>query len=85
VKQSANDATLVAHTLSVQDKLANLLLDLRRAESGQRGYLITNETAYLEDYQASAPEAEATLRELATLTSDNPERKGRGIKTVDGC
>jgi len=74
VKQSSTDAALVAHTLGVQDKLSNLLLDLRRAESGQRGYLFTNEPAYLDDYRAAIPDAWLMLRQLQEVTSDNPER-----------
>jgi hypothetical protein len=36
-EQSAQDARSVVHTINVQEKLSNLLLNVRRAESGQRG------------------------------------------------
>lgn len=75
VNQSASDASTVAHTLHVQDKLSNLLLDVRRAESGQRGYLFSNDPKYLDDYSAATPEITALLSELRTLTADDPERK----------
>ena len=38
-EQSAQDARSVVHTINVQEKLSNLLLNVRRAESGQRGFL----------------------------------------------
>ena len=75
VNQSAVDSKSVAHTLTVQDKLSNLLLSVRRAESGQRGYLFTNDTAYLDDYRATVPETTQLLNELRALTQGNPERQ----------
>ncbi|HEY4140756.1 MAG TPA: CHASE3 domain-containing protein [Pseudolabrys sp.] len=74
VNQSADDAAAVAHTLRVQDKLSNLLLDVRRAESGQRGYLLTNDQQYLEDYREVVPTFDGQIGELRTLTQDNPSR-----------
>jgi hypothetical protein len=40
-EQSAQDARSVVHTINVQENLSNLLLNVRRAESGQRGFLLT--------------------------------------------
>lgn len=73
-EQSAEDARRVVHTVNVQEKLSNLLLNVRRAESGQRGYLLTGRQQYLLDYRDAAPGVETNLAELRTLTSDNPER-----------
>jgi signal transduction histidine kinase len=73
-EQSAEDARRVVHTVNVQEKLSNLLLNVRRAESGQRGYLLTGRQQYLSDYRDAAPAIETNLAELRTLTSDNPER-----------
>jgi signal transduction histidine kinase len=74
VTQAADNARQVERTLKVQDQLSNVLLSLRRAEAGQRGYLFTNETSYLEDYQAARPEANATIDELANLQGDDAAR-----------
>jgi signal transduction histidine kinase len=74
VGQAASDAALVAHTLRVQDKLSNVLLDVRRAESGQRGYLFADEPKYLDDYRAAAPAVRDEINELRTLISDNKDR-----------
>jgi signal transduction histidine kinase len=73
-EQSAEDARRVVHTVNVQEKLSNMLLTVRRAESGQRGYLLTGRQQYLLDYRDAAPAVEINLAELRTLTSDNPER-----------
>src|SRR5262245_27237683 len=43
----------VAHTYQVRTELAELLSQLKDAETGQRGYLITGTERYLAPYQAS--------------------------------
>jgi CHASE3 domain sensor protein len=73
-EQSAQDARSVVHTINVQEKLSNLLLNVRRAESGQRGFLLTGRQQYLLDYRDAAPAVETYLAELRTLMSDNPDR-----------
>ena len=74
VEQASTDAQLVAHTLRVQDTLSNVLLSVRRAESGQRGHLFTNRRDYLDDFEAARPEVRQALAELSALTTDNPKR-----------
>jgi signal transduction histidine kinase len=74
VDQAATDAKLVAHTLRVQDALSNVLLSVRRAESGQRGHLFTNRQDYLNDYNEAQPEVRQALAELSALVVDNPKR-----------
>ena len=75
VDRAASDALSVSHTISVESKLSNLLLAVRRAESSQRGYLFTNDTVYLQEFNDSEPDARQLLEELRTLTSDNPARQ----------
>jgi signal transduction histidine kinase len=75
VRHAAEDAKLVNHTVVVQDKLSNVLLSVRRAESGQRGYLFTERPVYLEDFSIAEPEATGLLNELRAMTADNPERQ----------
>ncbi|HWL74896.1 MAG TPA: CHASE3 domain-containing protein [Burkholderiaceae bacterium] len=74
VEQASRDAQIVAHTLRVQDTLSNILLSVRRAESGQRGHLFTNRRDYLDDFEAAQPEVRQALAELSALTTDNPKR-----------
>lgn len=75
VDRAATDALSVNHTISIQSKLSNLLLAVRRAESSQRGYLFTNDAAYLQEYDESEPDVRQLLEELRTLTRDNPARQ----------
>jgi signal transduction histidine kinase len=66
------DADEVAHTLEVENQIYIALLQLRRAESAERGYLLTFQPEFLTDFR----EAEAAIRpafnRLQELTLDNP-------------
>jgi signal transduction histidine kinase len=66
------DADAVAHTLEVQNQIYVSLLQVRRAESAERGYLLTSQPEFLTDFR----EAEAAVRpafdNLRKLTADNP-------------
>jgi signal transduction histidine kinase len=68
------DANEVAHTLEVENQIYIALLQLRRAESAERGYLLTSQPEFLTDFK----EAEAAIRpafnRLQELTTDNPEQ-----------
>lgn len=67
----------VRHTLEVQkasDELLNLLIN---AETGQRGFMLTNDPSYLKPYHlAIGGLATATLT-IQTLTADNPSQQAR--------
>jgi CHASE3 domain sensor protein len=71
-----NDAW-VAHTYQVRTELADLLSDLKDAETGQRGYLITGDESYLAPYQSSLAAVKSTLGDVRRLTSDNPDQQRR--------
>jgi methyl-accepting chemotaxis protein len=71
-----NDAW-VAHTHQVRSELADLLSQLKDAETGQRGYLITNDESYLAPDQAALASIKSTLDDLRKLTSDNPDQQRR--------
>jgi CHASE3 domain sensor protein len=47
------------------------------AETGQRGYLLTGEEAYLEPYRAANKEIDQAISNLKNLTSDNPNQQKR--------
>ena len=75
VDRSATDTQRLSQTLSVEDKLSNVLLSVRRAESSQRGYLFTDDPKYLAEFYEAEPEARQIVEELRTLTRDNPARQ----------
>ncbi len=71
-REESRGADLVTHTLLVQLSIERLLSDLKEAETGQRGYLLTGEARYLDPYYAAVVEAR---RELVTLSSLSASQK----------
>ncbi|NQY25173.1 MAG: diguanylate cyclase [Campylobacteraceae bacterium] len=70
----------VIHThevISVSDKLLSTMTD---TETGQRGFLLTKDTNYLEPYYSGVTKARAYLDELLEMTSDNPLQQERLLK-----
>jgi class 3 adenylate cyclase/CHASE3 domain sensor protein len=65
----------VRHTLEVNNRLARLLSRLQDAEVGQRGYLLTEQSSYLDPYNSAVSSVPADLDELDRLTGDNPRQK----------
>jgi CHASE3 domain sensor protein len=49
-----------------------LLLEIRRAESGARGYLLTSDPRFLAEHAAAADKVHADVEKFTKLTSDNP-------------
>ncbi|MFC4255717.1 response regulator [Altererythrobacter xixiisoli] len=65
----------IRHTHSVLSALDDLLSAAQDAETGQRGYLLTGSEAYLEPYSNAAAGLASQLRNVATLTRDNPTQQ----------
>jgi signal transduction histidine kinase len=72
VNKARDDAGWVVHTVEVENQTNALLLEIRRAESGARGYLLTQGQEFLDDHQAAVAEIVPELDKLAQLTHDNP-------------
>jgi len=69
----ARDASgLVVHTVEVESQLSSLLLEIRRAESATRAYLLTSAPQFLAEYETAAGNILPAADQLAKLTSDNP-------------
>jgi len=62
----------VAGTHEVIVGLGDLLSAMQDAETGQRGFLLTGNSSYLEPYRSAQTRAEQTLRNLEGLTRDDP-------------
>jgi PAS domain S-box-containing protein len=67
----------VAHTHEVVSAIDALLLTTQEAETGQRGYLITGNDAYLEPYQIAVSKVPLQIARLRKLTADNPDQQSR--------
>ena len=65
----------VEHSNQVRIELANLLSELKDAETGQRGYLLTGDESYLEPYEAASREIKGTFTEVVNRTADNPSQQ----------
>lgn len=67
----------VSHTYEVQAQLRQIEKDLVDAETGQRGYLVTGQTNYLEPYEAGQKNFQEHIDELTKLVKDNPTQVKR--------
>src|SRR5229473_1376556 len=65
------------HTYEVLRNLDDALARLVDAETGQGVYLLTGDEAYLEPYRAAIKNIDQTIRDLKSLTSDNPNQQKR--------
>jgi len=72
VDRARDDSALVTHTVEVENQIAAVLLDTRRAESAVRGYLLTTDSAFLTQHEAAASAARQDINKLRDLTADNP-------------
>jgi signal transduction histidine kinase len=63
---------LVVHTIEVENQINAVLLEIRRAESAVRGYLLTRGPEFLDDYNAAVATITPELAKLAEQTGDNP-------------
>ncbi|QPF88141.1 CHASE3 domain-containing protein [Bradyrhizobium genosp. L] len=80
VNKAREDNAWVVHTVEVESQIANLLVEIRRAESATRAYLLTSAPQYLADYQAAATGIPAALDHLTRITVDNPQQVANGVK-----
>ncbi len=70
----------VAHTLEVEEQLSSVLSVVQQAETGQRGFLITRNEAYLEPFTLGANGLRGELDELHRLVADSPVESERAAK-----
>jgi PAS domain S-box-containing protein len=69
------DREWITHTHIVLEKLGEVRSNITDAETGERGYLLTGEEAYLAPYNRGVREVRRILNELRQLTSDNPAQQ----------
>jgi diguanylate cyclase (GGDEF)-like protein/PAS domain S-box-containing protein len=66
-------AGIVRHTLTVRETVGDVLSLLKDAETGQRGFLLTGDPAFLTPYEAADQQIGARLDTLDRVTGDEPE------------
>jgi len=65
----------VTHTSKVLAELESVMSTMKDAETGERGYLITGETPFLEPYQEAIGQINGRLERLRQLTADDPNQQ----------
>jgi CheY-like chemotaxis protein/signal transduction histidine kinase/CHASE3 domain sensor protein len=77
----------IVHSHEVIIALDQLLSSVQDAETGQRGFVLTNSERYLDPYNAALATIPLRLDEMAQLTNDNPAQQARieSLKTHVGA
>ena len=77
------DQAWVEHTLDVRSRLLRTLATMEDAETGERGFLLTNDESFLEPYEAAVRASNEQFDQLATALSDSPQQLERLSKLRD--
>ncbi|MGO8749777.1 MAG: CHASE3 domain-containing protein, partial [Thermoguttaceae bacterium] len=75
IRQLNEDAGQVVHTQEVLGILEDVASTMKDAQTGQRGYIITGETRYLEPYDAATATIDEKVQRLKRLTEENPRQQ----------
>jgi methyl-accepting chemotaxis protein len=67
----------VTHSHEVLENIAHVLSELKDAETGQRGFLLTGNESYLEPYLSAIGIIAKAVGDLRTLTADSPHQQSR--------
>ncbi|MBF2006265.1 MAG: methyl-accepting chemotaxis protein [Chlorogloeopsis fritschii C42_A2020_084] len=84
ISKSTNDSLIesnkwVAHTFAVKENLRAIEKLLVDAETGKRGFIITDREKYLEPYESAKSKLGDEISDLRTQISDNSEQSKRLI------
>ncbi|MCF2443819.1 response regulator [Dyadobacter sp. CY345] len=69
------NSKLVNHTNEVLIEAENIMSNMKDAETGQRGFLVTLDESFLEPYNGAYEKTTASYKALVQLTSDNPAQQ----------
>ena len=75
VNKARDDSKWVIHTLEVEKQINALLLEIRRAESGARGFLLTHSADFKADHDKAVAAIIPVLDGITRLTGDNPAQR----------
>ena len=77
------DQGWVEHTLDARSRLLRTLATLQDAETGERGFLLTNDESFLEPYDAAVRTIDEQFDKLGKAVSDNPRQVERLLELRD--
>jgi signal transduction histidine kinase len=72
VDRARGDNDWVVHTVEVENQISTLQLRIRTTESAARGYLLTDEQRFLDEYLDASSKVHSDIDELIRLAGDNP-------------
>jgi signal transduction histidine kinase len=73
--QALKESTeLLVHSYKIQNKLEQLLSSVKDAETGQRGYIISHDSVFLEPYNSGRATVQQPFLELKSLTANNVQQ-----------
>jgi signal transduction histidine kinase len=75
VNKARDDSKWVVHTIEAENQINTLLLEIRRAESAARGYLLTQAADFQADHDKAVAAIIPALDKLTRLTGDNPAQR----------
>lgn len=75
IKNLVNSSEEVNRTNTILQKLESVISLAKDAETGQRGYLLSGDTLFLEPYRGSYVNTMAALDTVQSLTKDNPTQQ----------
>lgn len=87
VNQSRKDNAWLVHTVEVENQVNTVLLNIQRAESATRAYMLSQAPQFLAEKQEAASVILPEIDHLADLTRDNPvqaENSARLRKAAEG-
>jgi signal transduction histidine kinase len=84
VNEARKDNAKVVRTVEVENHINGLLLDIRRAESAARGYLLTSGPEFLREHDAAVASIFPDLEKLTQTIGDNPGQleKARKLRSA---
>jgi signal transduction histidine kinase/DNA-binding response OmpR family regulator/CHASE3 domain sensor protein/HAMP domain-containing protein len=79
-----NNSELVNHTNKVLIEAESIISHMKDAETGQRGFLITNDASFLQPYNGAYESTTTSYNNLAEMTIDNPiqQKNLREVKAL---
>jgi signal transduction histidine kinase len=75
INKARDDSAWVVHSIKVENQTNALLLEVRRAESLARGYVLTSGPEFLKEYEDALAAIQPELDRLERLTTDNPSQR----------
>lgn len=80
IKNLITSVDLVVNSNAVINNIDNVMSTLKDAETGQRGFLLTNNKAFLTPYSGSREKTNNFFEQLVSDTQENPQQQEKLVK-----